>query len=298
MAVNKPLFSLIFLCVGAFGYSQTGGSLSALRLEAFHTWSDNISHTSHLPTIKSGQYLTASGAMDYSRQLNPNWLLVATGELAGQQVSKFDALNNLNAAGTLLLRRKFGLGPFAPVVELSSGLSAASFKESGRSGWQFAADGRVSKRLNESLSFAGGIGLTEYYARHAVFDLSNRKAFLEGNWDITDRWRVNAGFSRTWGEYLANASPKIWPLAIGGALGPEIFAHYNTLAWEVSDTYGPGWIAYRNRDTEIDTSWIEISPALSDRLSLFLRYEFVRATNAIGIKYDANLWTSGLNYQF
>jgi hypothetical protein len=298
MFVYQRLVIVFALCASATGYSQSAGNLSALRLSTSSTWSDNISHTSHLPTLKSGQYFSVSGAMDFAKQLDRNWLFVAEGELVGQQVRKFSALNNLAVNGTLKVRRKFGLGPLAPVVEFATGLSAFEFKENGRSGWQASANGRISKRFNAELSLVTGVGLKEYFGNHPVFDLSDRKAFIEGDWDLSDRWRLSAGFSRAWGEYLANAHPTIWPLAIGGGLGPEIYTHYNTLAWEVTNTYGPGWVAYRNRDTTTDTSWLELSPALTERTSLSLRYEKVRASNGIGIKYDATLWTFGLNHQF
>ena len=290
---------LMFLLVGgALACPAQSPALSPLQLEVTSNWTDNISRTSHLPTKKSGQYYLVRGNMDYMRQLDRDWMLLGIGEITGQVVPDFTALNNLTARGQMLLRRKFGLGAMAPVVELHAALSLAEFSESGRSGWQYEGGGRVAKRFTSSLSFNTGADLSEFFAHHPVFDVSTRRVYLEGNWDITNRWRLNLGGSRIWGEFVANAAPNIWPLAIGGQLGPEIFAHYNTLAWEVSDTFGPGWVAYRNRDSEANMWWVELCPAISAQTSLTLRYEFVRAANAIGIEYDSNTWTLGLNHQF
>lgn len=274
------------------------GSFTALRLKASATWADNISHTSHLPTLKSGEYQTVSLTTDYTRQLNRNWLLLGTGELQLQHVNPFSALNNVTGTGTLKLHRKFGLGPFAPVLEINSALAISKFDESRRSGWQYTGGIGFSQRLNEALSLSANAAVVEYFAQRPVYDVSTRKITLEGGWDVTSRWRLILGGGHIWGQYVANADPAIWPLAIGGQLGPVIYEHYNTLAWEVTDTFGPGWVAYRNRDSHADTWWGELSPALTDQTSLSLRYEFVRITNGVGIKYNLSYWTIGVNHQF
>lgn len=79
------------------------GVFSAPRLTGSLTWTDNISHTSHLPTLKSGEYQTVSLTTDYTRQLTRNWLLLGTGELQVQHVDTFSALNHVAGTGTLKL---------------------------------------------------------------------------------------------------------------------------------------------------------------------------------------------------
>lgn len=286
------------LVMGSVTLAQTAGNFSALRLKASTTWADNLSHTSHLPTQKSGEFQTVGVATDYTRQVSRDWLLLGTAELQARHVEKFDSLNHVSGIGTFKLRRKFGLGPFAPVLEINSALTIARFDEDRRSGWEYSGGLALSKRVTETLSVAAHADAVEYFAKRPVYDVSNRKLSLEGDWDITERWRLTLGGGRTWGQYVANASPKVWPLAIGGQLGPVIATHYNTLAWEVTDSYGPGWVAYRVRDSHADLWWMELSPALTERTALTLRYESVRVTNGVGIKYDSSYWTLGVNHQF
>lgn len=293
IATTAGILALLLPCL-----VQGQGVFSAPRLTASLTWTDNISHTSHLPTLKSGKYQTVSLTTDYTRQLTRNWLLLGTGELQIQHVDTFSALNHVAGTGTLKLQRKFGLGAFAPVLQINSALAIARFDETRRSGWQYTGGIGLSKRLTEILSVSANAAVDEYFAQRPVYDVSTRKITLEGDWDITSRWRLSLGGSRTWGQYVANADPAIWPLAIGGQLGPVIETHYNTLAWEVTDSFGPGWVAYRNRDSHADAWWAELSPALTDRTSLSLRYEFVRITNAVGIKYNSAYWTAGVTHQF
>ena len=280
------------------GVAQPSGIFSHLRIQSSAVWADNLSRTSHLPTQKSSQIYNLIGTVDHRHQLDRNWMLITEVELAGQYVTQYDALNNINATTRLKLRHKFGLGPFATVIDFSTQLTGTSFKETGRNGWLFEAGASASKRITESLQLTGGASWNHFSAKRNTYNVSTDRLFLEGSWDITDRWRISLGGSRIEGKFVANAAGAIWSSAIGGQLGPEISQHYNTLAWEVSDTFGPGWVAYRNRESNVDQWWVELSPALSDQTSLSLRYEFNKAINAIGIRYDTIFWSLGLNHQF
>jgi len=253
---NMSLYWKLIISSGllgcTLGVAQPSGIFSHLRIQSSAVWADNFSRTSHLPTQKSSQVYNLSGTVDNRHQLDRNWLLISKGEIARQYVTKYTALNNINATARLKLRRKFGLGPFAPVIDFSTQLTGTSFKETGRNGWLFEAGVSASKRLTESLRLTGGASWNHYSAKRRTYDVSTERLFLESSWDITERWRISLGASRIHGQFVANAAGKIWSQAIGGQLGPEIFQHYNTLAWEVSDTFGPGWVAYRNRDSTID----------------------------------------------
>lgn len=278
--------------------AHASSRLSALRLSASTTWAENISRASAVPTQKSDEYQTLTLATDYFRQLTGNWLLIGTANLEFQRMDTFTALNHGTGTGTLKLRRKFGLGPFAPVFDLSAALAASDFKEDGRSGWQYTLSSSLTKRLTETLSLSARAAVMEYYAHRAVYDTRNRQLTLDGNWDITPRWRFNFGGGRIWEEFVVNAAWPIWGQAIGGVYGSIIKDHYRSLEWDVTDTFGPGWVAYRIRDSHVDLWWAGLSPALTDQTSLDLRYEFARVTNGIGIKYNTSNWTFGLNHHF
>ncbi len=278
--------------------AQPNGPLAHPRLQVSSTWTDNISSTSHLPTLKSGQYVTLNSTLDHTRQLDRNWLLIAEAGAELVNVPEFSALDSISATGQVKARRKFGLGPYAPYLQIHLAATVSHVEENPRSGFLWETGARLAKRLNHSLQIAGGINWDDYNAKHRTFDVRTHQVYLEGIWDITDRWRLSAGANRAWGHYVANADGNIWPLAIGGQLGQEIFQHYNTLAWEVSDSFGPGWVAYRNRASTMDHWWVELSPALSDKTSLSLRYQSSQTSNAIGILYEAVSWTFGLNHQF
>lgn len=268
------------------------------QIQAAATWAENLSRTSHLPTQKSARILAASATIAAPRQLTGDWLMVTEGELSAQHVPRYHGLDRISARGSLFLRRKFGLGPYAPILQLDANLQGEAAHETVRSGWQYAAGAQLSRRFNEAWRATGGAGWTRFIARHEPFDVQSRRLFLETSWDFLERWQITLGGARQWGEFTANAAGAVWSQALGGGLGPVIFNHYNTLAWEVTDTFGPGWVAYRIRDSRADQWWLELAPALTSRTTLAMRYESVRVTNGIGIRYDSAFWTMSLVHRF
>ena len=268
------------------------------QVQAAATWAENLSRTSHLPTRKSARLFAAGATFAGSHQLTSDWLLVTGGELSIQHVPRYDGLDRFGGGVSLNLRRKFGLGPYAPVLQLEASLRGESARESGRSGWQPAAGVRLSRRFTDLWRASGGAGWTHFIAEREPFDVQSRRVFLETSLDLTARWQVSLGAARQRGEFTANAAGAVWAQAIGGGLGPVIFNHYNTLTWEVTNTFGPGWVAYRIRDSRADQWWLELAPALTDRTTLVMRYEAVRVINAIGIRYDSTFWTLRLAHRF
>lgn len=298
MTHPRRLRTLGSALLGWLGLGLLPATGAEFSVNAATAWVDNLSRTSHAPTQKSARVDELSARLATTRQLDRDWLLFADAGASLQHVGRFDALDRVGATGTLTLRRKVGLGPFAPVFEVSGVLTGHAFRESGRSGWQPDVTLRYSQRLTASLRAAAGAGWTHFIAQDEPYDVTSHRLFLDAQYDVADGWPVAVGAARQWGEFTANAAGAIWAQAIGGGLGSVIFSHYNTLAWAVTDSFGPGWVAYRIRDSRADSWWAELAPSLTDRTTLALRYSAVRVTNAIGIEYDTTSWTLSLIHRF
>lgn len=298
MTHPRRLRTLGSALLGWLGLGLVPATAADFSVNAATAWVDNLSRTSHAPTQKSARVDELGAQLATARQLSRDWLLFADAGASLQHVGRFDALDRVGATGTLTLRRKFGLGPYAPAVEASGTLTGHAFRESGRSGWQPDVTLRYSQRLAEGWRAAAGAGWTHFVAQDEPYDVTARRLFLETHYDVADGWQVAVGAARHWGEFTANAAGAVWAQAIGGELGSVIFDHYNTLAWAVTASFGPGWVAYRIRDSRADSWWAELAPALTDRTTLNLRYAAARVTNAIGIEYDTTSWTLSLVHRF
>ncbi|MDP2138427.1 MAG: hypothetical protein Q8J74_11315 [Candidatus Didemnitutus sp.] len=76
-----------------------------------------------------------------------------------------------------------------------------------------------------------------------TFETQSRRLGVETAWDPSEHWRLRAGAFRLWGQVVTNATGAGWALARAGAFGPAIQDCYIRTPWEVSNTFGPGWVA-------------------------------------------------------
>jgi hypothetical protein len=178
----------------------TMGLAWEISAQAGLTTSDNLSRTSYRPYRQTGETYIASVSLLQSLQLTGDWLLVASADVGEELVPKFTALDTTKAGLHLLLRHKFGLGPLAPVLDLSTSQTINSVRESGRSGWNSEADVTLRKRLTETLRVTASGGWAEYYASHHPFDVRDHHGSVEVAWDFTDSLQLTAGAKRLWGR--------------------------------------------------------------------------------------------------
>ncbi|MFI5335241.1 MAG: hypothetical protein ACHQ5A_00520 [Opitutales bacterium] len=281
----------------AMGLLAGPGRAMEVGTEAGLTYSDNLSRTSYVPYRMSATVESASVSLTEARQITPGWLLVATGEAGTELVPRFTAIDTWRSGLLLLARHKFGLGPMAPVLELNAGAEAVSVHESGRSGWQTTAGLTLAKRITETWRVAASTGTEDFTAGHHPFDIRGHDVQLETDWDVTQDWRLTLGARRRWGQLTANADGDIYQSALAGAFGPRVSNYYWQIPWEASNTFGPGWVAYRV-DCYADFQWAQVSYAVNANTSLPLRYETVKVVNRAGVRYDTHLWSLNLVHRF
>lgn len=284
------IFALIVLLPVAAGAAD-------FQLRAAATWADNLSRTSFAPTQKDAALYTVGGSASHIRQLAPNWTASAGVDLEAETVPDFDALNRLGAGVRGALRRKFGLGPLAPVADLGVALHHGRYREDGRSGWHQEASLTFAKRLTETFRLSATGSWTRYDAEHAPYDVQHRRLAVEAVWDATERWRLRAGAARLDGQLTANATGDVYAQALAGAFGEPIRAYYSSVPFATTGSFGPGWVAYRV-ESEADFLWGEISFAAADRTALTLRHETVKVVNVVGVRYDSAFWSLSLVHQF
>ena len=268
-----------------------------LTISARAAWVENHSRTSDGPTTKDAAAHEVSASTDFRRQLNPAWQFSGEASAGWETVPRFAGLDAWRLGVRGELRHKFGLGPFAPVVDLHAAALRSWLDEDGRSGAQLSAGVTVGKRFGAAWRVAAGAEWSRYYARHAPFDVRQIRGFLSATWDATERWQVQAGAARLDGQVTANASGPVYASALAGGFGPQIQSYYRAIPWHVTHTYGPGWVAYRV-DARADQWWLGLAPALGERTSLPLRYERIDLTNKVGVRYVSEIWSLAVLHRF
>jgi len=273
--------------------------IESLHLTASGTasWVNNISRTSYEPTRKDDATYELSLGGSKPRQLAPNLLFVASGEVNALWLQEYDLADNFKAGGKLSLQRKFGLGPLAPVLQVNAGASYKSARYEGDQGWTTEAGVQFAKRVLPNLRLAAGARWFEHNAQSAVFDLNQHSYSLDATWDINDRWSLSGSASRLSGNIVANAAWPVWALAIGGALGPVVQNYYTSRPWTVTHIYGPGWVSY-NVEADVDLWSVSLAYAVSDRTAVELRTGAAYVVNAIDITYPTDSWGLSLTHRF
>ena len=269
----------------------------AFTATASSTWTGNISRTSHEPTRKDATSHEIHLSADQHRQVAASWLMHFGAEASYLAVPEYALTANFKIGPRLGLQHKFGLGPLAPVLQFDTAYSYKSARLAADRGWTAEAGLRLAKRLNSSLKIAASWQGLEHYARSAPFDLQQRTLAVEAIWDINERWRLSGTTSRLSGHVVANAAGPIWAQAIGGGFGPTVFKYYNSIPWEVTELYGPGWVSY-NVEADVDLWSSTVSCAVTERTTLELRAGGAYVVNKINISYPTDSWGLSLVHRF
>jgi len=281
--------------------AQQGASgwLENLHLSASGTVAtvDNISRTSHGPTRKDATTWELNLASTHARQLAPSLLLVATGEASSLLVPEYDLTNNLRVAGRLALQRKFGLGPQAPVLQVSGSATYKDARFAGDRGWTTEAGVELAKRVLPNLRLAASANWLEHSARSDTFDLNQHSYSFDLRWDIDDRWSFIGSAGRLDGDIVANAAWPIWGKMLAGGFGPVIFDYYTSRPWRTTHLYGPGWVSY-NVEADLDLWSASLSYAVSDHTSVEVRKAAASVVNRVGVSYPTGSWSLSLSHRF
>jgi hypothetical protein len=116
--------------------------------------------------------------------------------------------------------------------------------------------------------------------------------------DPHPRLRFTTGVSRLEGTMTVSASRNRFVNgALAGALGPEVAAYFARVPTADTNIFSPAWVSYRV-EGHVDSWWFDLSPALTDRTSLSLRYERNHAKSIVHTEYAQDILSVSINHAF
>lgn len=296
---------LILLLAGLLALTASAQEKAAASwMESLHltasgtaSWVNNLSRTSYAPTRKNAATYEFSLSGSQPRQLASSLLFVGSGEISSLTVPEYDLADNLKAGGRISLQRKFGLGPLAPVLQVSLGAAYKSARLSADRGWTTEAGVQLAQRVLPNLRLTAGVQWLEHGAQSETFDLNQHSYSLDASWDINERWSLSGSASRVEGNIVANAAWSVWAQAIYGGFGPTVKDYYNSRPWSVTNLYGPGWVSY-NVEAGVDLWSVTLAYAVSAHTAVELRKGSAFVVNHIGIRYPTDSWGLSLTHRF
>lgn len=177
----------------------------------------------------------AAADIDFStlRILNRDW----QGHLAGfartRHWQDWSGLDQTEAGVRTGLRRKFGLGPYAPRLDLSVEGARVFAATSPWTGHRLAASLRLQRRFTPIVTAAASVALDRFDARRSTYSGTGYTAQLGADLDLTREWRLALSARFREGDRTAWCRES-WPEITGG---PH---------WQ-DGIFGGDWFPYRAR---------------------------------------------------
>ncbi|HVZ65151.1 MAG TPA: hypothetical protein VG936_11315 [Lacunisphaera sp.] len=259
------LLGLLSVAATVTGACLPGIAGPILSSAASATWEDNITRTPFAGAQHDAFTYGLSGDAEWHRQLSRDVAVQYGAGLEFETCPRYDGLDRTDASLQLAVRRKLGLGPYAPAFRAEVCYAASTYRDSEHNGTRFTADLSWTQRWNDSWQTIVAANYLQNDGRAATYDYHNRGVSAEVRYDLTETWELSAGARRQFGEQVVYA----W-LGGAGARYPYAYATWKN-AVEIP-TFGPHWYGY-TIDAHADSFWIELSPALTGDCSLPLRFE-------------------------
>jgi len=246
-------------CLLWFVVSSGASAEDVLDMQAGALYDSNLSRAQLHYDIKSDTALQAALAWGRFVPLADNLSLRATLEAGGEAYTRYSGLNNLALGASLGMRRKFGLGAFAPWASGSASAARLEYQNSIRDGWRYELGLGAGKRLTESWDAEANFRYQHRTADKelavvpgisgAVFDLQSHEVGLKSEYGLTDRVSLAVGFDFRRGDVASTTlrnftiftnsdAIALDPVFGPNAVGYRIFAL--TRVWRVGTSYALG----------------------------------------------------------
>jgi len=233
-----------FLAFCAVSHTAHGDWTVATSAALSHD--NNVSNAHSYASVVEDSSAAATVSVLQLMQVGENTSLAAGGNLSGQAYERLSGLNEASLEGVLSLKRKWGLGAFAPWARAGISLGRADYADGYRSATIYRASLEVGKRFDERVSLWANYGFehrrasptqAEFYGVSGdVFSQNGRalKAALQYSLNA----RISLGLGSLWrhGDVVSTT-----------AAGTYLYANYKAVAPD--PTFGAGAYAYKLNGT-------------------------------------------------
>ncbi len=240
-----------------------GLMLTANRVEA---WSptlqlglesnDNV--TKSIREEKGDLAFTAMLDVSALRILNRDWQLSYGGTFQTSAWQEYSGLNLTELGGHISLRRKYGLGPYAPRLEIQAESTRQFSKVDEWEGYWLRGSATFTKRFTPEWQTALRVGYDQFYAKRDVYSTNSTSLIGTINYDPNENWRVFMSTGYATGDHLS------WCRNSWGSFA-------GTTQW-LDGIFGGDWFPYQASGHTIITS-IGLARALGPNSTLSLEYD-------------------------
>jgi hypothetical protein len=145
--------------VGSFRALVYAVSLSFMPHSARADWSttlraqfrydDNVGDAQSSDDIVADSIVSAAASVYQLYPLGDHYSVTVAGNLGGESYHRIDGLSNAYVGGAVSLRRRWGLGAFAPWARLGVQATHSDYRDDYRNGWLTRFSFAVGKRIDD-----------------------------------------------------------------------------------------------------------------------------------------------------
>ena len=203
---------------------------------------NNVGNAENYPSVVADSRAEAKVSLLQQIPLDDGFNFAAGGDLSGERYDHLSGLNNAAVEGMLSLKKKWGLGAFAPWSRAGISVGRVDYDDGYRDATLYAASLEAGKRLDERWNLwakyvfevrRAAAGESEIYGVSSdAFSQRARSFGLGVQYSLSERLSLNLGSLLRHGDVISTTQP-----------GAAIYA--NSKAVAPDPTFGPGAYAYR-----------------------------------------------------
>lgn len=255
-------------------------------------FNDNLNFAFMAADKKSDFAFTTSASAGQYWQLSDSTSLSVASEFNGNVYTQYDGLNNYSLGAAMALKRKLGLGAYAPWLRLSASASHADYQSAIRSSWFYKGFLTVGKRFDEKWDLrleygylrrlpdntSPAFNYDNHFFSTAVFDQASHGITLSGVYSYDNTLAFTGSYTFRTGDVFSTASS----LTNGIAVDAD-----DAKAVVPDDVFGQNQVAYKlSAITQSFT--LGLSRAIGTDTSINLDYGHSWANAANGQTYHVN----------
>jgi hypothetical protein len=203
---------------------------------------NNVGNAQKYASVAADSSAAASASLLQQISVGEGFTLSAGGDLSGQIYYRLSGLNSASLDGVLFLKKKWGVGAFAPWIRAGISVGRADYADGYRDATLYRVSLEAGKRLDERWNLWAKYAFERRRAAPAeseIYDVSSDVFSLHGRtfkagvqYSLSDRISLSVGSLLRHGDVVATTQP-----------GYDIFEYSKAVAPD--PTFGPGAYAYR-----------------------------------------------------
>jgi hypothetical protein len=236
--IRASLSALLVFCAT----THTARSDWILAASAALNHDNNVGNAESTASMVADSHAEANASLLRQIPFGAGFSLTAGGDLTGQLYDHLSGLNNASIDGMLALKKKWGLGAFAPWSRVGVSVGRVEYDDRYRDATLYSAAVEAGKRLDDrwnlwakyafELRSAAPAESDIYGVSSDVFSQHGQSFKVGVQYSLSERISLSFGFLWRYGDVISTTQP-----------GADIFA--NSKAVAPDPTFGPDAYAYR-----------------------------------------------------